>query len=82
MSGVAESSDAKQAERGRGAELWRWVNERGAHLYVCGDASRMAKDVQSALLTIFREHGGLDEADAEEYLGQLRREKRYQRDVY
>lgn len=64
-----------------GAELWKWLQE-GAYFYVCGDASRMAKDVDAALHQIVREHGGLDEAESEQYISQLKKEKRYARDVY
>lgn len=67
--------------RERGAELWQWL-EQGAHFYVCGDANRMAKDVQEALLEVIAQHGGKDREAAEEYLNELRRAKRYQRDVY
>lgn len=65
----------------RGAEIYQWL-ESGAHLYVCGDASRMAKDVQQALIDIIAEHGGKSPADAKAYLEVLRKAKRYQRDVY
>ncbi|MNQ56555.1 Sulfite reductase [NADPH] flavoprotein alpha-component [compost metagenome] len=65
----------------QGAELWRWLQD-GAHFYVCGDASRMAKDVDAALRTVVREHGGLSAADAEAYVGAMARDKRYVRDVY
>ena len=71
----------QQRLREQGAEVWGWL-ERGAHFYVCGDASRMAKDVQDALLEIIVSHGGKSQEDAEEYLNELRRAKRYQRDVY
>ena len=54
----------------------------GAHIYVCGDAARMARDVENALLDIIAEQGGMDRDDAEEYLNDLREDKRYQRDVY
>ncbi|MCW4354157.1 bifunctional nitrate reductase/sulfite reductase flavoprotein subunit alpha [Hoyosella sp. YIM 151337] len=64
-----------------GAELWRWLSE-GAHLYVCGDAARMAKDVDDTLLTIARSHGNLSEADALAFKKRLATEKRYVRDVY
>ena len=67
--------------REQGAELWRWIND-GAHLYVCGDANRMAKDVEQALLEVIAEHGGMDIEAADEYLSELRVERRYQRDVY
>ncbi|MBB3036389.1 bifunctional nitrate reductase/sulfite reductase flavoprotein subunit alpha [Hoyosella altamirensis] len=64
-----------------GAELWRWINE-GAHIYVCGDASRMAKDVDDTLTTIARSHGHMTEADALAFKKRLSTEKRYVRDVY
>jgi sulfite reductase (NADPH) flavoprotein alpha-component len=64
-----------------GAELWRWL-EDGAHFYVCGDASRMAKDVDAALTTIIRRHGALTEDAAHDYKRDLVAEKRYVRDVY
>ncbi|MGV9971089.1 molybdopterin-dependent oxidoreductase [Nocardia beijingensis] len=64
-----------------GAELWSWLRD-GAHLYVCGDASRMAKDVDEALLRIARIHGKLDEDGALAFKKQLIAEKRYVRDVY
>jgi sulfite reductase (NADPH) flavoprotein alpha-component len=62
-------------------ELWNWL-ERGAHFYVCGDASRMAKDVEDALHKIVRSAGGKTEDAAMEYVQKLKAEKRYQRDVY
>lgn len=62
----------------QGAELWKWL-ENGAHLYVCGDASRMAKDVEQALGQIAQEHGGVDPKD---FIKDLRKQKRYLRDVY
>jgi sulfite reductase (NADPH) flavoprotein alpha-component len=64
-----------------GAELWRWL-EDGGHFYVCGDASRMAKDVDAALTTIIRRHGALTEEAAHDYKRDLIAEKRYVRDVY
>ncbi|WP_118987592.1 NADPH-dependent assimilatory sulfite reductase flavoprotein subunit [Photorhabdus sp. CRCIA-P01] len=67
--------------REQGEEVWRWIKE-GAHLYVCGDANRMAKDVEHALLDIIAEHGGMDIEQADEFLSELRLERRYQRDVY
>ncbi|MGE9551534.1 NADPH-dependent assimilatory sulfite reductase flavoprotein subunit [Erwinia amylovora] len=67
--------------RARGAEVWSWI-EQGAHLYVCGDANRMAKDVEQALLDVVVEHGGMDRETADEFLSELRIERRYQRDVY
>ena len=67
--------------REEAAELWQWL-QQGAHIYVCGDASRMAKDVEQALLDTIAEQGGLSTDDADEYLDNLRQEGRYQRDVY
>lgn len=67
--------------RQQGAELWRWIND-GAHIYVCGDANRMAKDVEQALLEVIAEFGGMDVETADEFLSELRVERRYQRDVY
>ncbi|WP_342322063.1 NADPH-dependent assimilatory sulfite reductase flavoprotein subunit [Kosakonia sp. BYX6] len=67
--------------REQGAELWRWIND-GAHIYVCGDANRMAKDVEQALLDVIAEFGGMDTETADEFLSELRVERRYQRDVY
>lgn len=67
--------------REQGAELWSWIND-GAHIYVCGDANRMAKDVEQALLEVIAEFGGMDLESADEYLSELRVERRYQRDVY
>lgn len=67
--------------REKGAEVWRWIQD-GAHLYVCGDANRMAKDVEKALLEILATHGAMDAEQADEFLSELRLERRYQRDVY
>jgi sulfite reductase (NADPH) flavoprotein alpha-component len=65
----------------QGAELYQWL-EQGAYLYVCGDANHMAKDVQDALVQIVIEHGAKSEEQAEQYISDLRRAKRYQKDVY
>ncbi|EIY5382676.1 MULTISPECIES: NADPH-dependent assimilatory sulfite reductase flavoprotein subunit [Klebsiella] len=67
--------------REQGAELWRWIND-GAHIYVCGDANRMAKDVEHTLLEVIAEYGAMDAEAADEFLSELRVERRYQRDVY
>ena len=67
--------------REAGQELYQWL-EAGAHFYVCGDANHMAKDVQEALLDVISDHGHKSREEAEEYLSELRRAKRYQRDVY
>jgi sulfite reductase (NADPH) flavoprotein alpha-component len=67
--------------REHGEILWRWL-EDGAHFYVCGDATRMAKDVDAALTDIIRTHGGMSESAAHEYKRELIADKRYVRDVY
>ena len=67
--------------REQGTELWRWIGE-GAHLYVCGDAKRMAKDVDEALRAVVAEHGGMSAEQAGETVAALAREGRYCRDVY
>ena len=67
--------------RQNAAELWRWLEE-GAHFYVCGDAKRMAKDVDDTLHAVIRESGGLSEDNARDYVAAMKKNKRYQRDVY
>ncbi|WP_372448574.1 diflavin oxidoreductase, partial [Streptomyces durocortorensis] len=67
--------------REHGAQLWSWLRE-GAHLYVCGDASRMAKDVDRALRDIAVAHGGLEPDAAAAQVKQLASDRRYVRDVY
>ncbi|MGF6697371.1 sulfite reductase (NADPH) flavoprotein alpha-component [Paraburkholderia sp. MM5496-R1] len=67
--------------REHGAQLWAWL-EDGAHFYVCGDANRMARDVDAALKDVITTHGGMSEEKALEYVSRLTREKRYARDVY
>jgi len=67
--------------REQGAELWRWIAE-GAHLYVCGDAKRMAKDVDEALRAVAAERGRMSAPQANEFIAALVREGRYCRDVY
>ena len=64
-----------------GEELWSWL-QGGGYFYVCGDASRMAKDVDQALHTIAQTHGGMSEEEAMAYIKGLKKEKRYARDVY
>jgi sulfite reductase (NADPH) flavoprotein alpha-component len=63
------------------SELWQWL-QQGAHFYVCGDAKRMAKDVDLALHEIIAAQGGMTSEAAAEYVKQLKRDNRYQRDVY
>jgi sulfite reductase (NADPH) flavoprotein alpha-component len=67
--------------RENAAELWAWI-KGGAHFYVCGDAKRMAKDVDAALHEIIAQQGGMDAAAAVAYVKQLKKDHRYQRDVY
>lgn len=62
-------------------EVFEWL-ERGAHLYICGDANRMAKDVHNTLVDVIATEGGLTPEQAEDYLKSLRSNKRYQKDVY
>ncbi|MFM8983386.1 MAG: sulfite reductase subunit alpha, partial [Spartobacteria bacterium] len=64
-----------------GAELFDWL-ESGAYFYVCGDAKRMAKDVDAALHEIVEKHGGKSAEQAKEYVEALKKEKRYRKDVY
>ena len=67
--------------REAGEEMWKWL-ECGAHFYVCGDATYMAKDVEKALIEIIRKFGGMNDEAALAYLAVLKEEHRYQRDVY
>ena len=65
----------------QGAQLWQWL-EAGAYFFVCGDAQRMARDVDAALRAIVAEHGGMDAAAAGAYVEALGKARRYRRDVY
>ena len=67
--------------RESGKELYDWL-ERGAYFYVCGDASRMAKDVETALLDVIAQGSNSTLEHANEYLTEMKKQKRYQRDVY
>jgi sulfite reductase (NADPH) flavoprotein alpha-component len=67
--------------RENAAELWSWL-KGGAHFYVCGDAKRMAKDVDTALHHIISQQGGMTAEGAIDYVKQMKKDKRYQRDVY
>jgi sulfite reductase (NADPH) flavoprotein alpha-component len=67
--------------RENAAELWAWI-KGGAYFYVCGDAKRMAKDVDQALHDIVAEQGAMPIEQAHEFVKQLKKDKRYQRDVY
>jgi sulfite reductase (NADPH) flavoprotein alpha-component len=64
------------------AEIWDWIDAEGAHFFVCGDARRMAKDVDATLRKIVQEQGGKSVEQANEYVEKLKNEKRYKRDVY
>jgi sulfite reductase (NADPH) flavoprotein alpha-component len=64
-----------------GRDLWSWLND-GAHVYVCGDALRMAKDVEAALVDVIAEHGGCTSSEAVKFLADLKTKGRYQADVY
>ena len=64
-----------------GKSIFEWL-ENGAYFYVCGDASKMAKDVEDALFEIIKKNGGFNSEKALEYLNNLKRNKRYLRDVY
>ena len=67
--------------REQGREVWSWLKD-GAYLYVCGDAERMAPDVDAAIHAVAEEHGGMSKEAAAEYVVNLRTAKRYRRDVY
>lgn len=67
--------------RQHAALFWQWLQE-GAHIYVCGDAQKMAKDVEQSILQLIEEQANMNVEQAEEYMNQLRIEKRYQRDIY
>ena len=62
-------------------ELWSWL-DRGAHFYICGDAKRMASDVEKALVEIAAKQGGHDETAAKSFVANLKKSGRYQADVY
>ncbi len=64
------------------AEIWKWMEAEGGQFFVCGDARRMAKDVDAALRTIIQEQGGKSEEQTNEYVEKLKSDKRYKRDVY
>ena len=64
------------------AEIWKWLDGEGAHFFVCGDARRMAKDVDATLKNIVQKQGGKTIEQANEYVEKLKNEKRYKRDVY
>jgi sulfite reductase (NADPH) flavoprotein alpha-component len=63
-------------------EIWKWMDGEGAHFFVCGDARRMAKDVDAALRKIIQDKGGKSEEQTNEHVEKLKADKRYKRDVY
>jgi sulfite reductase (NADPH) flavoprotein alpha-component len=71
----------QQRMRESGRDLWDWI-AHGAHIYVCGDALRMAKDVEKALIDIVTEHGKRSPEDAARFVAELKKNDRYQADVY
>jgi len=77
----AEKRYVQHTIKETGAELWQMLSD-GGHLYVCGDAKMMAKDVRNAITDICKEHGGLSEADAEGFVSKLEQQKRYSSDVW
>ncbi|HKE48352.1 MAG TPA: assimilatory sulfite reductase (NADPH) flavoprotein subunit [Rhodanobacteraceae bacterium] len=77
----SEKVYVQHAIRRAGRELFAWI-ENGAHVYVCGDATRMAKDVDAALAELFVTHGGLEREDAAAALARMAQARRYARDVY
>jgi sulfite reductase (NADPH) flavoprotein alpha-component len=76
-----EKTYVQDRMRESGAELWKWL-EGGAHFYVCGDAKRMAKDVERAVVDVVAEHGRRTPEDAVAYVAALKKAGRYQADVY
>lgn len=77
----AEKVYVQQRILEQSVQVWQWL-QQGAHVYVCGDATHMAKDVHQALLTVIEQQGNKTREQAEQYLNELRKDKRYQRDVY
>jgi sulfite reductase (NADPH) flavoprotein alpha-component len=67
--------------RQAGREVWSWIAD-GAHIYVCGDAQRMAKDVEHALIDIAAAHGARSTNEAIHFVAELKKAGRYQTDVY
>jgi sulfite reductase (NADPH) flavoprotein alpha-component len=77
----AEKIYVQDRMREHGAQLWSWL-DAGAHFYVCGDAGRMARDVDAALKSVIAQHAGMSDDKAREYVSGMVRDKRYVRDVY
>lgn len=68
--------------RENGEKIWQWIDAEGGYFYVCGDASRMAKDVDNALCDIIQQYGKFDDEETANYMRKLNMDKRYVRDVY
>ena len=77
----AEKIYVQHKMKQHGAELFSWL-EQGGYFYVCGDATRMARDVDQALADVIAQHGTMNTEKATDYVNNLKREKRYLRDVY
>jgi sulfite reductase (NADPH) flavoprotein alpha-component len=77
----AEKIYVQDRIRDDGRDIWAWI-ERGAHIYVCGDALRMAKDVERALIDVVAAHGKKSPEDAARFVAELKKNDRYQADVY
>ena len=77
----AEKKYIQHTMQEQGSDLYSWF-EDGAHFYLCGDAEKLAPDVNETLLNIIEVHGGMSRDSAEEYLSTMQRDGRYQRDVY
>ena len=77
----AEKIYVQDRMREHGADIFSWL-QQGGYFFVCGDAYHMAKDVDKALFDIIAEHGKMSESDTTEYVNQLKKDKRYVRDVY
>jgi sulfite reductase (NADPH) flavoprotein alpha-component len=78
----AEKVYVQHQMKDHAAEIWKWLDVEGAHFFVCGDAKRMAKDVDATLRKIVQEQGGKSVDQANEYVEKLKSDKRYKRDVY
>jgi sulfite reductase (NADPH) flavoprotein alpha-component len=78
----AEKIYVQHRMKDNAAEIWKWLDVEGAHFFVCGDAKRMAKDVDAILRKIVQEQGGKSVEQANEYVEKLKNDKRYKRDVY
>jgi sulfite reductase (NADPH) flavoprotein alpha-component len=78
----SEKSYVQHKMLANAAEIWKWLDGEGAQFFVCGDARRMAKDVDAALRKIIQDKGGKSEEETNAYVEKLKADKRYKRDVY